>query len=116
MMKHYKDQPALIMDMVLPSKDIGVHTYDILTMSMPDGSVQVLSSLIWADCGDSDTSHGCNSGYAIDVAEGKICGGIGHYTAFFANEKNWNKKMIGKDVTKIEEACKIAVAGHKLVN
>lgn len=72
------------MDYAKPSKQMGVHTYDILTVTKPDGSIQVVSSLLWSDCGDADTSHGCNSGLAIDVAAGKICGGIPHYTAFFA--------------------------------
>lgn len=116
MKKHYPDQPALIMDYAKPSKEMGVHTYDILTMAKPDGSVQVLSSVLWSDCGDSDTSHGCNSGLAIDVADGKICGGLPHYTAFFAEEKNQNKAMFGKPAKFIEEACKTAVEGHKLVN
>lgn len=104
------------MDYAKPSKDMGVHTYDILTMTKPDGSIQVVSSLLWSDCGDSDTSHGCNSGLAIDVATGKICGGLPHYTSFFAEEKNQNKKMFGKPIKLIEEACKTAVEGHKLVN
>jgi hypothetical protein len=104
------------MDFARPHKDMGVHTYDILTMTRPDGSVQVLSSLLWTDCGESDTSHGCNSGFAIDAATGKICGGIGHYTAFFADEKNFKKEMIGKTIPLIAEACKSAVAAHKIMN
>lgn len=39
MAKHYDNQPALIMDFARPHKDMGVHTYDILTMTKPDGDV-----------------------------------------------------------------------------
>ena len=39
MEEHFEGQPALIMDFAKPSKDLGVHAFDILTMTKPDGSI-----------------------------------------------------------------------------
>jgi len=69
---------------------------------------------MWADC-DEDTSHTCSNGYAIDVWDGRVVGGIGQYSAHFNNDKK-EGKLNGKIIKKIEEACKVIVASHKMLN
>lgn len=117
MRENYPDQVAFIMDFVSPNKSMGVHAYDILTITKPDGSIQVVSSQLWSDCGNNDTSHDCNSAHAIDLATGTICGGLPHYSSFYADEKNKvNKEMVGKPMKYIEQAVQHCIEGHKLVN
>jgi hypothetical protein len=106
---------ALIMDFALPTKKLGIHQYDIQTLAKPDGSIQVVSTIFWGDCSD-DTSHSTNTGLAIDVATGKYCGVLGHYTAHFAKPGNVNTALIGTDIKQIKEACEKVCAAHKLVN
>ena len=101
MKEHFDGQPALIMDFALPDKKMGVHTYDILTMTRPDGRVQICYTVIWTDCGENDTSHLCNGGYGIDVATEKIVGGLPHYTYHFSQEKNLNTKLYGRHCPKL---------------
>lgn len=43
MKENYLNKEALIMELVKPHPDYGVHSYDILTIRTPDGEVKVLN-------------------------------------------------------------------------
>jgi len=87
MKEKFKDQPAFIMDFIKPSKNYGIHSFDIVTITLPNGDIQIVSCIMWCDC-DEDTSHTCSNGYSIDVWDGKVVGGIGQYSAHFNQIKS----------------------------
>lgn len=92
MKDNYTDQPAIIMDFVKPKEDMGVHAFDILTMSKPDGSIQVLYSMLWADC-NADTSQDPNQNYVINLNTQKIVGSSRGFSVQIANKKFDEKKL-----------------------
>jgi len=47
---------ALVLELVRPKPELGVHSLDIITMRTPDDDVKVISVLLWADC-TTDSSH-----------------------------------------------------------
>ena len=118
----YEDQNALIMVFAMPQKMIkdkklGVHQYDILTAVTPDGDVQVLWSQFWGGC-TGDTTHSAGLGMVIDAHTGKFCGGICHYTPHFNSPEARKQcaEWAGMDAPLFDEACKTAIAAHKVIN
>lgn len=105
----------VLLDFVHPDEKMGVHTYDILTIKMPDGSVQIVSCLLWAEC-SGDTSHSTSLGCSVDVYKEQIVNGIGHYSAHFAANDIKNTKWYGMKVQKVKEACETVVKTHELIN
>jgi len=55
-----------LLDFVNPRKEEGVHSIDITTIRLPDGTYQVLSCLIWGEC-KGPTSHYTEAGFTIDL-------------------------------------------------
>lgn len=62
----FKDDQALLLDFVKPKKELGVHSFDIITHKCPDGSHQVFACSLWGGC-DGDTSHSTTAGFTIDL-------------------------------------------------
>ena len=44
------------MEFSVAAPEFGVHTFDIVTILLPNGEIGVTSCLLWGDC-DGDTSH-----------------------------------------------------------
>jgi len=112
MKEEYDGKEALVLELVRPKKDMGVHSIDIITMRTPDDKVQVLSVLLWTDC-TTDSSHSCQAGYTVDVETEKIIAPTAWYSPAFVQQKS---DMVGQVVPGTKKAVEQAVAAHKLLN
>lgn len=92
---------------------MGTHSFDILTIKGPDGSYQVLSCLLWAEC-EGDTSHGTTAGFTIDVKSEQVAQKLYQYGVHF--NRPGNEQYVGRKYPGIQRACQLAIAAHKSVN
>lgn len=102
-----------MLDFVKPQKELGIHSFDIVTIKCPDGSIQVLSCLLWAEC-EGLTSHGTTAGFTIDIKNEKIAEKLCQYGVHF--NRPGNEEYIGRKVPGVQKACEQAIAAHKSVN
>jgi len=102
---------ALVLELVRPKPELGVHSLDIITMRTPDDDVKVISVLLWADC-TTDSSHSTQAGYTIDPDTEEVVSPAGWYSPFFATMKT---PLIGTKYKGVREACKSAIAAHKKI-
>jgi len=109
--QQYSEQEVLVLEMVRPRKDLGVHSLDILTVRTPDDGVKVLSVLLWTNC-TTDSSHSCQEGYMVDVESETIVGAANWYCAAFAE---MNAPLVGTKYPGVREACEKAVAAHNKI-
>lgn len=109
----YMGQRSLLLDFVKPKKEMGVHSVDIVTIRLPDGSYQVLSCLLWAEC-EGLTSHGTTAGFTIDVKTEQIASKLYQYGVHF--NRPGNEKYVGKRIEGVQRACQQAIAAHKSAN
>eukprot|EP01059_Diplonema_ambulator_P019156 TRINITY_DN319_c0_g2_i1.p2 TRINITY_DN319_c0_g2~~TRINITY_DN319_c0_g2_i1.p2 ORF type:complete len:456 (+),score=133.08 TRINITY_DN319_c0_g2_i1:182-1369(+) len=107
--KEYQGKEALVLEMVRPKKELGVHSLDIVTLRTPDDDVKVLSCLLWTDC-TTDSSHSCRAGYCVDVETETIVAPAAWYSPFFAT---MNAPLVGSKMPGVRKACATAVAAHK---
>lgn len=111
----YNQKEALVLEWVRPSQagDAAglqeVHTLDIMTVAMPDGTVEVWTVLYWGDCQDGKTSHTTNGGYVIDVANEEISGTCAWYAPYFANMVKKRDFSTGHSLPGVANACKVGV-------
>jgi hypothetical protein len=56
----FDQKVALVLELVRPKPELGVHSLDIITMRTPDDDVKVVSVLLWTDC-TTDSSHSTQS-------------------------------------------------------
>jgi hypothetical protein len=103
----YEDKDVLLLELVRPTEDHGVHSFDILTYMTPDGP-KVLSVLYWGDCTTS-SSHSTQAGYTVDVNTETIYGPAAWYSAFFATME---PKRIGTKLPGLKDACAKALVAH----
>ena len=79
---YWNQQDVLILEWVKPANHLEVHTFDILTIGLPNQkdvrgkpNVQVVSVLYWGSCADGYSSNSAISGYICDADEERIIGG-----------------------------------------
>lgn len=102
---------ALVLEMVKPKTDLGVHSLDIITMRTPDDDVKVISVLLWADCTTS-SSHSTQAGYTIDIETETVVAPAGWYSPYFATMKT---PLIGRKYHGVRKAAQSAIAAHKAI-
>eukprot|EP00037_Helgoeca_nana_P012479 m.113536 g.113536 ORF g.113536 m.113536 type:complete len:408 (+) comp21466_c0_seq1:128-1351(+) len=107
----FEGRRALVLEMVKPKKDLGVHSLDIITMRTPDDDVKVISVLLWADCTTS-SSHSTQAGYTIDIETETVVAPAGWYSPFFATMET---PLIGDKYIGIRKAAHDAVEAHKQI-
>merc|ERR1712167_66281 len=105
----YDGKEVLLLELVRPHKDYGVHSIDLLTVITPDGFAKVLSCLYWGDC-TGDSSHSTRAGYTVDIETETIQDGARWYSPFFAN---MDAKLTGTKLPGIKEACARACQAHE---
>ena len=105
----FREKIALVLELVRPKPELGVHQLDIITMRTPDDDVKVISVLLWADC-TTDSSHSTRAGYTIDLETERVVASTGWYSPFFATMKT---PLIGTKYEGVKKACESAVAAHK---
>lgn len=105
----FREKIALVLELVRPKQELGVHQLDIITMRTPDNDVKVISVLLWADC-TTDSSHSTRAGYTIDLETERVVASTGWYSPFFATMKT---PLIGTKYEGVKKACESAVAAHK---
>jgi len=102
----YEGREALVLELVRPKKELGVHALDIITLRTPDDKVQVLSVLLWTDCART-TSHSCEAGFTMDL-DGKVIAPVAWYSPHFTHQKdNWTGQVM-PGVRKAIEQCVMA--------
>jgi len=106
--KQYAGKEALVLELVRPKKDMGVHSVDIVTMRTPDDKVKILTCLIWTDCTTS-SSHSCEAGYTIDVETETIIAPTAWYSPYFMTQKS---DKLGQVIPGVKKCCEQAVAAH----
>lgn len=99
----YKKQRALLLEFVDCKKSMGTHSIDIVTIRQPNGKYQVLSCVIWGECGNGDTSHYTEAGFTIDVQTEKVAQKLYQYGVHF--NKPGNEDWIGRHFPGCQEAC-----------
>eukprot|EP00041_Stephanoeca_diplocostata_P000575 m.15425 g.15425 ORF g.15425 m.15425 type:complete len:425 (+) comp10745_c0_seq2:239-1513(+) len=107
----FDGKTALVLELVRPKPELGVHQLDIITMRTPDDDVKVISVLLWADCTTS-SSHSTRAGYTIDIETETVAAPAGWYSPFFAT---MNTPLIGTKFEGVKKACASAIAAHKAV-
>lgn len=105
----FRSRVALVLELVRPKPELGVHQLDIITMRTPDDDVKVISVLLWADC-TNDSSHSTRAGYTIDIETETVVAPAGWYSPFFATMKT---PLLGTKYHGVKEACEKAVRAHK---
>jgi hypothetical protein len=105
----YAGKDVLLLELVRPDKDHGVHSFDILTVITPDGSAKVLSCLYWGDCTTS-SSHSTRAGYTVDIDSETLRDSVKWYSPFFVK---MDPKQAGESVPGIKEACARACKAHE---
>ena len=68
----YQDRKCLLLELIRPKKDLGVHSLDILTARDSQGRVQLVDVIVWAGS-KSATSHGATAAYMIDPKTERAC-------------------------------------------
>jgi len=106
--KNYVNKEAMILELVRPKKELGVHSLDIVTIRVPGGGVKVLSVLLWTDC-TTDSSHSCQAGYVVDIESETVISPASWYCAAFAK---MNAPLIGSKYPGVKAACEKAIAAH----
>lgn len=109
--KEYPDKEVMVLELVRPKKELGVHSLDILTVRTPKDGARVLSVLLWTNC-TTDSSHSCQEGYVIDVETEQIVGACNWYCAAFAEAKS---PLVGTKYPGVRKACQSAVAAHNSI-
>lgn len=107
--KEYKGREAMVLELVRPKKELGVHSLDIITMRTPDDDVKILSVLLWTDC-TTDTSHSCRAGYLLDIDTETVVSAAKWYSPFFSQMET---PLIGQKFPGVRESCEKAVAAHR---
>ena len=102
---------ALVLEMVKPKPDLGVHSLDIITMRTPDDDVKVISVLLLADCTTS-SSHSTRAGYTIDIETETVVAPAGWYSPYFAT---MNTPLIGHKYEGVRKAAQSAIRAHKAI-
>merc|ERR1712166_468137 len=109
MLQHkYPSQEVMLLELVRPKKQLGVHSLDIITTRTPEGHVKVLNVLLWTDC-TTDSSHSCRAGYTVDVDTEMVIAPISWYSVAFGNMKT---PLSGTKFPAVRKACEQAVAAH----
>lgn len=108
---NFEGTTALVLELVRPRADLGVHQLDIITLRTPDDDVKVIGVLLWADC-TTDSSHSSRAVYTIDIETEIVAAPVGWYSPFYANMKS---PLIGTKYEGVRRACASAVAAHKAV-
>eukprot|EP01062_Namystynia_karyoxenos_P070493 TRINITY_DN65880_c0_g1_i1.p1 TRINITY_DN65880_c0_g1~~TRINITY_DN65880_c0_g1_i1.p1 ORF type:complete len:483 (+),score=152.30 TRINITY_DN65880_c0_g1_i1:113-1450(+) len=107
----YAGKEAMVLELCRPKKSLGVHSLDIVTLRRRDGSVKVLSALLWTDCTDS-SSHSCRAGYIVDVDSELIVAPTRWYSPAFAQMQ---APLVGQRMRGIRKACETAVRAHEAI-
>lgn len=116
---------VLVLEWVRPAKGHEVHSFDIVTMVMPDGSIQLVSALYWGRClnGGSST-HDSTAGFVIDVNREEVIRAASWYSALFAKSMGqvgptksgcglgYGEVGIGSKFPGLKAICEKAIAGH----
>lgn len=110
--ENYTGKEVMVLELVRPKKDLGVHSLDIVTVRTPDGNAKVLSVLLWTKC-TTDSSHSCQEGYVVDAESETIVGACNWYCAAFADA---DAPLIGTQFPGVRDACRSAVAAHNAIN
>ena len=90
----YGGKEALILEWVRPStatdKHSGLqecHSLDIVTLALPDNTIELCTVLYWGDCSDGSTTHTTRAGYLVDVATETISSNAAWYAPYFAKDQ-----------------------------
>ena len=67
---NYTDKTCILMEVVKPLPQLGVHSLDILTAKDPQGRVQLVDIIVWTVT-KTRTSHAATECYMIDYKTGK---------------------------------------------
>lgn len=106
---NYLGKEVLVLELVRPRKDLGVHSLDCITVRQPGGDVKVLTCILWTDC-TTNSSHSCRAGYVVDVETETVVAAANWYCAAFANMKS---PLIGTKYPGVRAAAEKAVTAHK---
>ncbi|CAK0814226.1 unnamed protein product [Prorocentrum cordatum] len=117
---------VLVLEWVRPKSGHEVHSFDIVTMVMPDDSIQLVSCLYWGNCRDGGSStHDAMAGFVVDVDEEKVHSTASWYSALFAKSMGAGQSGLagqgtghgevglGSHFPGIKELCKQAIKGHE---
>ena len=63
---------VLLLQWVRPASGMELHALDLVTIAMPDGTIELLTALYWGDCSNNDSAHTSRGGYMCDVAKEEV--------------------------------------------
>lgn len=106
--ENYMDKEVLILELVRPDKELGVHSFDIVTV-MTEKGPKVVTCLVWTDCSTS-SSHSTSAGYIVDVEKEEIVAPVRWYSAYFGTME---AKRIGTKLPGVRKAVESALRAHE---
>eukprot|EP00440_Ansanella_granifera_P034138 gb/GFBE01037034.1/.p1 GENE.gb/GFBE01037034.1/~~gb/GFBE01037034.1/.p1 ORF type:complete len:489 (+),score=119.67 gb/GFBE01037034.1/:1-1467(+) len=123
--KYNGTKGVLVLEWVRPGKGHEVHSFDIVTMVMPDQSIQLVSCLYWGHCANGGSStHDATAGFVLDVHEEKVIRAASWYSALFAKTMGqtgpsmsgtgtgYGEVGSGSVFPGLKKICEQAIAGH----
>eukprot|EP00930_Biecheleria_cincta_P015041 TRINITY_DN1267_c0_g1_i7.p1 TRINITY_DN1267_c0_g1~~TRINITY_DN1267_c0_g1_i7.p1 ORF type:complete len:476 (+),score=68.33 TRINITY_DN1267_c0_g1_i7:178-1605(+) len=123
--KYRGTKGVLVLEWIRPAQGREVHSFDIVTMVTPDGSIQLVSCLYWGHCRNGGSStHDSTAGFVIDVAKEEVIRAASWYSALFAESMGqtgptmtgtgmgFGEVGIGSKFPGLQEVCEQAIAGH----
>lgn len=126
--KYAGQKGVLVLEWVRPGKGHEVHSFDVVTMVMPDNTIELVSCLYWGNCsGGGSSTHDAMAGFVIDVDQEKVVSAASWYSALFAKtmgQQGQTKKGsgighgevgFGSHFPGVKEICAQAIKGHQSV-
>ena len=107
----YLDKPSLLLEVIRPLPELGVHSLDILTARTPSGEVQLVDIVVWQGS-TSETSHGATAAYMVDPRTEVACNFGKWYNPNFAET---GPAGLGVKYPGVGEAVVTALRTHKLL-
>ena len=105
----YKDKTCILMEVVKPLPQLGVHSLDILTAKDPQGRVQLVDIIVWSGT-KTRTSHAATQGYMIDHKTGKTKSTCKWYNPNFSGTSD---NGIGVLYPNLADAISVVMEAHK---